>query len=130
MRPVSIGSGGLVVDDAAFAKWCDEHGACQAVVVAPCPVFGPVADSIAAAWAPTLGADKAIEAARNTVAPLAMLMSLDGAVSESEVITSAIEVLEHRRRRFGLAVDSQSCMRLAMVAYDIWRSCIPQREAA
>lgn len=91
MRPVSIGSGGLIVDDVAFAKWCDE----PTRVVPPAANWHQLAELIANEWLHAIDYDFAIEAARNAVQVIVFCAA--GKVASTELRNSCLSVLRARR---------------------------------
>lgn len=69
---------------------------------------------IAFVWTPALGRERALEAANNTVAPLAFPDDVP------PIVILAAGVLDHRVRRFGWEIDERAVDFLAMQAARVW----------
>lgn len=77
------------------------------------PQLDALARAIAFVWAPALGRERALEAARNAVAPLAF-------PDAPPFVICAASALEHRRRVFGWPATESTVDVLALQAVRVW----------
>lgn len=79
------------------------------------PQLAELARAIAFVWAPSLGRERALEAARNAVSPLAF----DDA---PPFVICAASALDHRRRTYGWPATESTVDLLALQAVRVWVS--------